>query len=188
MTDEKKNGLWKLFKKPLIEVEVDSSKETKKKEKEESVVMSFNSNQSSYGSDASAIISASMVITGDVDLETNLICAGKIIGNINCKGTIETKVGGSIVGNISAQSAEIVGGNTKGNISVEEKIVVDIESSIEGDIKAKDVVISGKVVGEIKAENTVRLTASANIQGDLYATSINIEAGAKLNGKFVVQP
>lgn len=186
--DEKKSGFWGMFKKQVIDEEIELIEEEPKVQiKEEKSVMSYSSKQSGYTSDSAAIVSASMVITGDVELETSLVISGKIVGNVVCKDTVESKQGGSIVGNLSALSAEFVGGSVKGNITVDEKIVIDEETVIEGDVKAKDIVISGKVIGEIKAENTVRLTSSANIKGDLYAASINIESGAKLDGRFVVQ-
>jgi cytoskeletal protein CcmA (bactofilin family) len=183
--EEKKTGFWTHFKKQVAEEEVEVVSEPR--EKEEKVVMSYSAKQSGYGSEADAIISASMVITGNIELETGLVFAGKIIGNVSCKDTVESKAGGSIEGDLSALSAEFVGGSVKGNVTVGERVVVDEETVIEGDIKAKDIVISGKVVGEIKAENSVRLTSSAVIKGDLFAASISIETGAKVEGKFVVQ-
>lgn len=183
--EEKKKGFWTHFKKQVAEEEVEVVSEPR--EKEEKVVMSYSAKQSGYGSEAEAIISASMVITGNIELETGLVFAGKIIGNVNCKDTVESKAGGSIEGDLSALSAEFVGGSVKGNVTVSERVVADEETVIEGDIKAKDIVISGKVVGEIKAENSVRLTSSAVIKGDLFAASISIETGAKVEGKFVVQ-
>lgn len=183
--EEKKTGFWTHFKKQVAEEEVEVVSEPR--EKEEKVVMSYSAKQSGYGSEADAIISASMVITGNIEIETGLVFAGKIIGNVSCKDTVESKAGGSIEGDLSALSAEFVGGSVKGNVTVGERVVVDEETVIEGDIKAKDIVISGKVVGEIKAENSVRLTSSAVIKGDLFAASISIETGAKVEGKFVVQ-
>ena len=183
--EEKKTGFWTHFKKQVAEEEVEVVSEPR--EKEEKVVMSYSAKQSGYGSEADAIISASMVITGNIELETGLVFAGKIIGNVSCKDTVESKAGGSIEGDLSALSAEFVGGSVKGNVTISERVVVDEETVIEGDIKAKDIVISGKVVGEIKAENSVRLTSSAVIKGDLFAASISIETGAKVEGKFVVQ-
>jgi cytoskeletal protein CcmA (bactofilin family) len=183
--EEKKTGFWTHFKKQVAEEEVEVVSEPR--EKEEKVVMSYSAKQSGYGSEADAIISASMVITGNIELETGLVFAGKIIGNVSCKDTVESKAGGSIEGDLSALSAEFVGGSVKGNVTVGERVVVDEETVIEGGIKAKDIVISGKVVGEIKAENSVRLTSSAVIKGDLFAASISIETGAKVEGKFVVQ-
>lgn len=183
--EEKKTGFWTHFKKQVAEEEVEVVSEPR--EKEEKGVMSYSAKQSGYGSETEAIISASMVITGNIELETGLVFAGKIIGNVNCKDTVESKAGGSIEGDLSALSAEFVGGSVKGNVTISERVVVDEETVIEGDIKAKDIVISGKVVGEIKAENSVRLTSSAVIKGDLFAASISIETGAKVEGKFVVQ-
>ena len=185
-TTEKKN-FWGKFKQNVIEEKINVEHETVEVEKEErKSSMSYNAKQSSYSSDASAVVSSTMVIRGDVDLETSLVFAGKIVGNVTCKDTVESKTGGSIEGNLTSLSADFVGGSVKGNVSCEERIVVDEASVIEGDLSAKDIVISGKVVGEVKASGSVKLTHSANIKGDLHAATVSIEAGARLDGKFVV--
>lgn len=183
---EKKN-FWGKFKQHVIEEKISVEHETVEVEKEErKSSMSYSAKQSSYSSDASAVVSSTMVIRGDVDLETSLVFAGKIVGNVTCKDTVESKTGGSIEGNLTSLSADFVGGSVKGNVSCEERIVVDEASVIEGDLSAKDIVISGKVVGEVKASGSVKLTHSANIKGDLHAATVSIEAGARLDGKFVV--
>lgn len=183
---EKKN-FWGKFKQQVIEEPISVEHETVEVKKEErKPVMSYSAKQTSYSNDASAVVSSTMVIRGDVDLETSLVFAGKIIGNVSCKDAVESKNGGSIEGNLSSLSADFVGGSVKGNVSCEERIVVDEESVIEGDLTAKDIVISGKVTGEVKASGSVKLTHTANIKGDLHAATVSIEAGARLDGKFVV--
>lgn len=183
-SNEAKSGFWNMFKRSALEepVKVVAEESVKKEES----VMSYSTKQSAFADDAAAIISSTMVIRGDVELDTSLVFAGKIIGNVLCKETVVSKAGGSIEGNLSALSAEFVGGSVKGNVSAEEKVVVDEDTVIEGDISAKDIVISGKVIGEVKALGTVKLTHTANIKGDLHAASVSIEAGARLEGKFIV--
>lgn len=184
--ENEKVGFWGMFKKSASEEIVEVVREPKQEEKRDTA-MSYNTKQSGYNVDAASIVSSTMVVTGDIELETSLVVAGKIVGNVNCKDTFEAKNGGSVQGNLSALSAEFVNGSVKGNITVQERIVVDEASVIEGDITAKDIVISGKVIGEVKASSTVRLTETASIKGDLYSASISIESGAELEGKFVVQ-
>lgn len=183
---EKKN-FWGKFKQQVIDEPINVEHETVEVKKEErKPIMSYSAKQSSYSNDSSAVVSSTMVIRGDVDLETSLVFAGKIVGNVTCKDAVESKNGGSIEGNLSSLSADFVGGTVKGNVSCEERIVVDEESVIEGDLIAKDIVISGKVTGEVKASGSVKLTHTANIKGDLHAATVSIEAGARLDGKFVV--
>lgn len=179
-----KVGFWNKFKKNALDEPVKVVVEEPIK-KEESF-MSYSAKQSGYEQDAAAIISSTMVIRGDVELDTSLVFAGKIIGNVVCKDSVESKNGGSIEGNLSALSAEFIGGSVKGNVLAQEKIVIDEETVIEGDVSAKDIVISGKVIGEVKASGSVKLTHTANIKGDLHAASVSIEAGARLEGKFIV--
>ena len=183
-TEEPKLGFWNKFKKSALEEPVKVVVEEPIKKEESS--MSYSTKQSGYAQDAAAVISSTMVIRGDVELDTSLVFAGKIIGNVVCKDAVESKNGGSIEGNLSALSAEFIGGSVKGNVLAQEKIVIDEDTIIEGDVSAKDIIISGKVVGEVKASGSVKLTHTANIKGDLHAASVSIEAGARLEGKFIV--
>lgn len=184
-TTSDKRHFWQSFKRQIIQENIVIEHQPIEVKKEESQSMSFNQKSASY-SNESAVISSTMVIKGDVELDTSLVCSGKIVGNVKCKDGVEFKKGGSIEGDVNAVSAEFVGGDVKGNVLCEDHISVDEETSIVGNLNAKDVVISGKVVGEVKATGSVKLMHSAVIKGDLFAASISIESGARLEGKFVV--
>jgi cytoskeletal protein CcmA (bactofilin family) len=136
--------------------------------------------------EAGAVISRSMVIKGDMELETSLLIAGKIIGNIICKDHVETNEGSVIEGNVKAKSINFVGGEIKGNVECEERLVIDDTTVITGNILAKTVTVSGKVTGEIKAQESVVLARTAAVKGDLISASLSVEAGAKLDGKYSV--
>lgn len=185
-TVHEKRSFWQTFKRQVVEEEVKIESTPVEVEKEESLVMSYNAKSNGYENGSAAVVSATMVIKGDVELATSLVCSGKVVGNVNCKESVEFKKGGSIEGNINAVSADFVGGDVKGNVTCEDRVMIDEETVVVGDLNAKDIVISGKVTGEVKASGSVKLMHSANIKGDLYAASVSIEAGARLEGKFVV--
>jgi len=97
---------------------------------------------------AGSIVSADLVIEGDVKSEGDLSVDGKVVGNVNCQNLIVNTEGvvqgdihvvylssfGSISGNIQAKSVELKeGSNTKSNIQ-STKLEVTSGASISGKI------------------------------------------------------
>ncbi len=156
---------------------------TNQKGQEEENEMSLNGNVGV--TKEIAVISNTMVVNGNMELETSLIVNGKIIGDINCKDTVEVNFGSIIEGNIQAKSVKCSGSELKGNISVIETFEANNQTKVFGNVEAKRVEISGEVSGEIKASESIVLKKSAVVKGDLFCTSISIEAGAQLDGKVV---
>lgn len=156
---------------------------TNQKGQEEENEMSLNGNVGA--TKEIAVISNTMVVNGNMELETSLIVNGKIIGDINCKDAVEVNFGSIIEGNIQAKSVKCSGSELKGNISVIETFEANNQTKVFGNVEAKRVEISGEVSGEIKASESIVLKKSAVVKGDLFCTSISIEAGAQLDGKVV---
>lgn len=156
---------------------------TNQKGQEEENEMSLNGNVGV--TKEIAVISNTMVVNGNMELETSLIVNGKILGDINCKDIVEINFGSIIEGNIQAKSVKCSGSELKGNISVIETFEANNQTKVFGNVEAKRVEISGEVSGEIKASESIVLKKSAVVKGDLFCTSISIEAGAQLDGKVV---
>ena len=156
---------------------------TNQKGQEEENEMSLNGNVGV--AKETAVISNTMVVNGNMELETSLIVNGKILGDINCKDIVEINFGSIIEGNIQAKSVKCSGSELKGNISVIETFEANNQTKVFGNVEAKRVEISGEVSGEIKASESIVLKKSAVVKGDLFCTSISIEAGAQLDGKVV---
>lgn len=83
--------------------------------------------------------------------------------------------------------------DSKGEIQLDGKIVGDVScttlslgesGSITGLIAADTVIIRGTVDGEIRGKS-VRLDKSAQVTGDIYHTTLSIEAGATVSGHFM---
>jgi cytoskeletal protein CcmA (bactofilin family) len=154
--------------------------------KEEERVMSYGSNRPMGAMEPAAVISSTMVINGDIELDTSLAVSGKVIGNVTCKDQVDANEGSQFEGNINAASTKFTGGQVKGNVTCTNRLEMDQNSTITGDVVAQSAVISGTVVGQIRCSDSVTLTRTASVKGDLFSASISVEAGAKLEGKYVV--
>ena len=81
-----------------------------------------------------------------------------------------------------------VDGVLSGNVFQEEgktaTVAISESGLVNGNIQAQQVIVSGRVKGNIYSLDRVELLASAQIEGDITYGSIGIEMGAKILGKL----
>ena len=75
-------------------------------------------------------------------------------------------------------------GRLEGTISVEARVVVGPEGEVQGDVKARQVVIAGRVRGQVIGTERAELTSTAVVEGSVQAPKIVISEGARLEGKI----
>jgi cytoskeletal protein CcmA (bactofilin family) len=85
-------------------------------------------------------------------------------GNINHAGTVQ--VAGRFSGNLAAES-----------------ILIEKTATVVANIAAEEVLCKGKVRGDIRATNKVRITKEAEVTGDIHSPNLNIEKGALFEGR-----
>ena len=93
-----------------------------------------------------------------------------------------------IDGNLVISQCIRVDGVVNGNIFQEEgkeaTVAVAKGALVTGDIRAKHVIISGEVRGNIFSSDQVELLSTALIQGDIRYGSIGLEVGARISGNL----
>ncbi len=87
----------------------------------------------------------------------------KIVGNLESNGDVQ--IDGKIEGDVASKSVTI--GET---------------AEVNGTVSCERVRVCGKVSGEIRAESVV-LARSARVDGDIVHKSLEIEAGASMQGR-----
>ena len=93
--------------------------------------------------------------------------------------------GTEIEGNIRFRGSVHIEGSVKGNISSNDGKLQLIEgSSVEGNVTAADILVNGKVIGDVYATEKLKLSQKAEIQGDVYYEVMEMVAGAAINGKM----
>lgn len=88
----------------------------------------------------------------------------------------------SIEGNFTTEGELQLDGHIKGDLICGSLVMGD-RGSVVGRIAAESVTIRGKVNGEISSK-TVRLEATAHVDGDVFHESMSVEAGARITGQF----
>lgn len=75
-----------------------------------------------------------------------------------------------------------IDGKFEGEIKTEEALVVGESGKIKTNISARDVIVSGTMIGNIIAENEVRLEKNGKLLGDIKAPSLQIAEGVVAKG------
>lgn len=100
--------------------------------------------------------------------------------------------GTTVEGNITFSGGLRVDGHVHGNVlAAEDKpgtLVLSEQARIEGEIHVSHVVINGTVVGPVYAVEYMELQAKADVRGDVYYRTLEIQLGAVVQGRLVYQP
>lgn len=90
--------------------------------------------------------------------------------------------GSAIEGNLKVQSSMRVDGRIKGQIQVTDSLVVGKDGEIDGEIRAKNIIVGGRIKGKIFASGKVVLEAKSSFQGELKTSKLVIDDGALFDG------
>jgi len=75
-----------------------------------------------------------------------------------------------------------IDGTVNGNISCEGDVIIGQSSKVTGNITAENVIISGTVKGNVTSSNLFSLTCTGSVTGDVTASSMMIDEGAVFSG------
>ncbi len=94
----------------------------------------------------------------------------------------------SVEGSIQGREDLIIEGAVKGSIKLEKyHLIVGSKGKVEAEIHAGNVTISGRVTGNIKAQDKVEITKEADFNGEIKAKRISVEDGAYLKAVIEVE-
>jgi len=93
-----------------------------------------------------------------------------------------------IKGELSGSEDLYVDGEVEGTIELRgHSLTVGPNGRVRAHVHARNVVVQGKVTGNIQASERVDLRASANVTGDIITQRISVEDGAYFKGGIDVQ-
>ena len=95
----------------------------------------------------------------------------------------------AIVGQLNCQDDLSLEGQFKGSIQAAEyTVVIGSNGLADGDITAKNLLVKGKVVGEIRVADRIIIAKTGTIVGNLQAARVELENGAKYKGIIEIDP
>ena len=99
--------------------------------------------------------------------------------------------GTAIEGNVTFSGGLRIDGSVRGNVlTADEKpstLMLSEQARIEGEVRVSHAVINGTVVGPIHGLEYVELQAKANVTGDVYYKSLEVQLGAIVQGRLIHQ-
>ena len=75
-------------------------------------------------------------------------------------------------------------GQLEGSIEHTRSLSIGKEGGVTGNIKAKFVIVEGRVNGDIYASESVSVRASAQVKGNIFAPRVGIADGANFSGSI----
>lgn len=98
----------------------------------------------------------------------------------------QARIGKSIVicGEVKGSEDLILDGRVEGTVTLAEgRLTVGPNANIAADLAAKDVLIMGRVQGNVVAAGRVELRAGCSVEGDITALRLAVEDNAVFRGK-----
>ena len=96
------------------------------------------------------------------------------------------RIGKSVVicGEVKGSEDLIVDGRVEGTVSLQEnRLTIGPNANVSADLAAKDVLILGRVQGNVVATGRVELRAGCSVEGDIRALRLAVEDNAIFRGK-----
>lgn len=108
--------------------------------------------------------------------------------NTEEEGTEETIVGPAIAirGRIDGEEDLRVEGRIEGSIALTETLYVEPSGVVIAEVEARDVVVSGIIIGDVTAINCVTLNKGAKLIGNIRAPRLIIADGASFRGDITM--
>jgi len=97
---------------------------------------------------------------------------------------ITTLIGESCVfeGNVTTTSSTRIDGNLKGKIAGEYSLIVGENGLVQGEIKAAETIVYGRVEGVIES-GKLEIKSSGTVMGDVFIEQLTVDTGATFNGR-----
>jgi cytoskeletal protein CcmA (bactofilin family) len=98
---------------------------------------------------------------------------------------IESVVGRTCVvkGDLSGDGAFRVDGTIEGSVESKAAVVVAESGAVTGNVRALDVLVAGKIHGNVACSGHLDILSTGVIEGDIEAKSLRVEIGGVLTGR-----
>ena len=100
-------------------------------------------------------------------------------------GAMNTVIGkgSAFEGTFQVESSIRVDGVVRGKLTASDTLVVGREGEVKADVKVKNAIVGGKLIGTLEASNKVVLESRSLLLGDLKAKVLVVAEGAVFRGK-----
>ena len=93
-----------------------------------------------------------------------------------------------LVGDVHFTGQLLINGAVKGNIQARASsgaiVTISEKGCVRGEIQAPNVVVNGKVFGNIRSDKYIELAAKSEVKGNIHYNLIDMVKGSRLNGEL----
>jgi cytoskeletal protein CcmA (bactofilin family) len=97
--------------------------------------------------------------------------------------------GTELVGDLRFGHQLYLNGRVEGDVTASEDsqatVVISETGSVRGDIRVPNVIISGRVEGDVYAAGRIELAASAQVRGNVHYRLMEMQSGALVEGQLL---
>ena len=94
-----------------------------------------------------------------------------------------------IKGEVSGSESLYIDGKIEGTLTFKDhRVTVGRNGSVQANISAREVVIMGKVTGNVECSDRVDIRSEGTLNGDVVSARISVEDGAMLRGSVQLTP
>lgn len=87
-------------------------------------------------------------------------------------------------GELHADEDFVLQGSIEGSIHHSQNLTIGVDGVVKGDSRARTLVVEGTIHGDLYALESICLTATAIVTGNLFGPRISIAEGASFNGRI----
>lgn len=130
------------------------------------------------------LLAEGSVFEGTLHTKGDVEIAGVFKGDIFSDGDV--KLFANIEGNVQGGNVELITSGVQGDVTAKNLLKIGPQSVVGGNIHTKDMICSGRIVGNVDATGRVTLTTGSALTGDLTAATIAVMEGALMEGRFKI--
>ena len=93
--------------------------------------------------------------------------------------------GSSITGDLRINGFVRLDGDINGSLETDGNVIIGDTARIKGDVKSKSVIVGGIVVGNVIAQDNVKLLSGAAVLGDIISRKVQIEDKVVFHGHCI---
>jgi len=90
--------------------------------------------------------------------------------------------GCKVKGDIQLQGTLRIDGEFEGSVNCPETLIIGKSGVVKGDVKVKNAIIGGKMLGNITSTNKIELQTGSHVEGDIETARLVIDEGVFFEG------
>jgi cytoskeletal protein CcmA (bactofilin family) len=112
-----------------------------------------------------------------------------VLGNTPARSQARLGAGLQIKGQITGTEDLQIDGKVDGPISLRgHELIVGATAQLTSEIHARQVIVYGKVIGNLHSRDRVDVKSDGSVIGDIATARISIEDGAQFKGRIEIDP